>query len=105
MTLPKQRQVHRHGTQRDCAAYCCNDNPAVGAVQRRGGNKPENEPPGVATYRQFAIFDEQLVEDVAIALQQLRAELEQFHFLDAIFPRDHRFQVNLHARVRRAPAE
>ena len=46
-----------------------------------------------------------IAPEVMTALQQTRAELEQFHFLYAIFSRDDRLEIHLHARVRRPPTE
>ena len=87
------------------AAIGAERDPRIGAVQRRGRDQAEHEAPGVAADRELAILAVELVEDVAIALEEQRPEPEQLHFLGVVLAREHRLQVHLHARLGRAPAE
>ena len=69
LSLAKQHQVHGHRAECDGACNGRHDNPDIGAVQRPGRQQPEHESPTVPAQRQAAIFDEQFLEYVSIALQ------------------------------------
>ena len=105
MTLPKQDEVHCHRTQRYAVVDRRKDDPCIGAVKCCRRHETEQEPPAIAPDREPPVLDEEAIEDIPVALQELRAQLEQLDFLDAIFARDDRLEVHLHACIRRAPAK
>ncbi len=99
--MPEQHQVH--GAHR--AEHRFHGNPDVAAVQRRRSEQSQPEAPGVAAQGEIAIFAVQAGENVAVAIEKSLSQIEELHFLGVIFARQHRLQINLHARLRRAPAE
>ncbi len=66
---------------------------------------PSSESPGVAPDREVAVLAVELAEDVAVALQEHRPDAEQLDLLGVVLAREHRLEVVLHARLRRAPEE
>jgi len=68
-----------------------------GRVERRGTDQTQAEPPAVAPDRECAVLRVEAREDVAIALQQTRAEPEQLHLLGVVLACEHRLQIGLHA--------
>ena len=87
------------------AAIVAMRDPGIGAVQRRRRHEPEQESPGVAPDREVAVLAVEPAEDVAVALQEHRTDAEELDLLGVVFAREHRLEVVLHARLRRAPEE
>ena len=105
LPLAEERHVHGHLPERDQPAHRGDGDPGVGAVQRRRTDESEHEAPGVAPHRQLAVLAVQPPEDVAIALEQAWPEAEELDLLGVVLAREHGLEVDLHARLGRAPAE
>ena len=105
LALAEQGHVHRHLPQRDEPAHGGDGDPGIGAVKRTGADEAETEAPRIATDGQFAVLLVEAPEDVAIALEQALTQAEQLDLLGVVLARQHGLQIDLHARLGRAPAE
>ena len=105
LTLTEQRQVHGHLTEGDQAPNRADSNPRIRSVQGHGSNQAEPETPGITANGERPIFLVETPEDVAIAVQQAGAEAVELDLLRIVLATDHGLEVDLHARLRRTPAE
>ena len=97
LSLAEQHQVHGHLAQRDAAGDGRDGDPCIGSVQSHGADQPQHEAPAIAAYGQGSVRFIQSMEDVPVAVQQQRAESEQFNLLHVVLTRQHRLEVQLHA--------
>ena len=105
LSLAKEEQVHRHLAEGDGAGDGGEGDPAVGAVKGGSGDEAEEKPPEIAAQGQPPVLGEEAAEDFVVAAEQLRAEAEELDFLGVVLAGKDRFEVHLHARIGRAPAE
>lgn len=105
MPLTKEHQVHRHLAERNDGAHCFDGDPCVGAVEGHRGDEPETQAPGIAPDRKRAILMIEAAENIAVALQEPLAQPEEFDLLGVVLTGKHRLEVQLHARLGRAPAK
>ena len=81
LALPEQQHVHGHLAERDLAAHRADGDPCVRRIERAGADETEEEAPRVAPDRERAILAKHLLENLPVAVEQPRPELEQLHFL------------------------
>jgi hypothetical protein len=105
LALAKQRKIHGHLAERDESMHGADRYPGVGAVERGGAQQAKAHAPAVAPHGQCAIRPVELVEDALVAIQQAPSQAEELDLLGMVLARQHGFQVDLHARLGRTPAE
>ena len=105
LALAEEHHVHRHLAERDARGDRRERDPGVGAIERRGRDEAEQEAPAVAADGEVAVLAVELAEYVAVAREEERPDAEQLDLLGVVFARQHGLEVELHARLGRAPEE
>ena len=105
LALAEQHEIHRHRAEGDVAGNGREDDPGIGAVESGTRHEAERKTPAVPLEGQLAVLAVELVEYLAVTVEQARAQLIELHFLDAVLTGDHGLEVQLHACLGRAPAE